>query len=186
MRRGRRGRALPRPPRTRADLGRPSVPQPQLEPSGHEVGEHPPSMFQRCPSGSRPWKEEASSATRPAPSRGDHVARDVGGVEPVVRQGRRRVLARGRAVHGGDGPGASSPTGASLQPDRARADGMAVGRGQVHEAEVVRMLVVHQRLAVERLPVWNSQACPLGEGRRLERVHHHEGEGAHPRGRAGA
>jgi hypothetical protein len=110
------------------------------------------------------------------PSRRDHVARDVRGVEPVMPERRGRILARGRAVHERDRPQGRLSHRRELQPDRARADGMAVGRGQVHE-KVVRMLVIHQRLAVERLPRLEQLGrAPLGKRRRLQRVHHHEGE----------
>ena len=158
------------------DLRRPAAPKPQLEPPGDGVGRSPveiPPVFVRL--AAVEGRALQSDAAAPPPGR-DHVARDVGGVEPMVREGRRRVLARGGAVHEGDGPERGLAHGRELQPDRAAADGPPVGRGQVHE-EVVRMLPVHERLALERFARLEQLGrATFGEGRGLERVHHHESE----------
>jgi hypothetical protein len=82
---------------------------------------------------------------------GDHAERDVARVEQVMGQRRRGVVRGRRAVHEGDRAQCwfTHWTSSNREPGR-RADRDSPDRAKLHE-QIVRVLPVDERLAVERL-----------------------------------
>ena len=83
---------------------------------------------------------------------GEDAKRDVGGILPVVRQGRQRVTRGGWTMGKGHRPDRGLAHGRHVKRDRQiTSDGALVQRGELHE-EIVGVLPIVQRLSFVGFP----------------------------------
>ena len=132
----------------------------------------PKSMSVRFSSGSSPRNHDPSSLTLFSfNTEGDDARRDVGRIQHVVRQGRRRVFRRRGPVH-------EDRRAEGRRADRVdsekhpRALDRALVRAAERHEQVVRMLVVDERRLLERFAgLEDLRRSERLNGERLERQH---------------